>query len=177
MSDIVYSLDEDKYGNIWVGTDMGVHKISKDFKILETYGGPKEENSVVQDAVYNMYCDDKYDTVWIGTADSGVFKLNTKTKEVKQYKNDPNDEWSLPSNQIGKVLRDKNDNLWIGTDGGLAYYDEEEEHFHIYRNKIYDKNSLVYDNIKSMIQDKEGIIWIGTYSGVSIFDTESSIKT
>ena len=177
MSDIVYSLDEDKYGNIWVGTDMGVHKISKDFKILETYGGPKEENSVVQDAVYNMYCDDKYDTVWIGTADSGVFKLNTKTKEVKQYKNDPNDEWSLPSNQIGEVLRDKNDNLWIGTDGGLAYYDEEEEHFYIiYRNKIYDKNSLVYDNIKSMIQDKEGIIWIGTYSGVSIFDTESSIK-
>lgn len=155
---------------------MGVHKISKDFKILETYGGPKEENSVVQDAVYNMYCDDKYDTVWIGTADSGVFKLNTKTKEVKQYKNDPNDEWSLPSNQIGEVLRDKNDNLWIGTDGGLAYYDEEEEHFYIYRNKIYDKNSLVYDNIKSMIQDKEGIIWIGTYSGVSIFDTESSIK-
>ena len=176
MSDIVYSLDEDKNGNIWVGTDMGVHKISKDFKILETYGGPKEENSVVQDAVYNMYCDDKYDTVWIGTADSGVFKLNTKTKEVKQYKNDPNDEWSLPSNQIGEVLRDKNDNLWIGTDGGLAYYDEEEEHFYIYRNKIYDKNSLVYDNIKSMIQDKEGIIWIGTYSGVSIFDTESSIK-
>ena len=55
MSDIVYSLDEDKYGNIWVGTDMGVHKISKDFKILETYGGPKEENSVVQDAVYNIY--------------------------------------------------------------------------------------------------------------------------
>ena len=176
MSDIVYSLDEDEYGNIWVGTDIGVHKISKDFKVLETYGGPKEENSVVQDAVYNMYCDDKYDTVWIGTANSGVFKLNTKTKEVKQYKNDPNDEWSLPSNQIGEVLRDKNDNLWIGTDGGLAYYDEEEEHFHIYRNKIYDKNSLVYDNIKSMIQDKEGIIWIGTYSGVSIFDTESSIK-
>ncbi|MFR3071410.1 MAG: hypothetical protein ACLTK8_00590 [Paeniclostridium sp.] len=26
-----------------------------------------------------------------------------------------------------KVLRDKND-TWIGTDGGLAYYDEEEEH-------------------------------------------------
>ncbi|ETJ35464.1 hypothetical protein Q604_UNBC10155G0001, partial [human gut metagenome] len=38
MSDIVYSLDEDEYGNIWAGTDMGVHKISKDFKILETYG-------------------------------------------------------------------------------------------------------------------------------------------
>lgn len=172
----ITDITEDENGYIWVGTDMGVHKISKDFKILETYGGPKEENSVVRDAVYNMYCDDKYDTVWIGTADSGVFKLNTKTKEVKQYKNDPNDEWSLPSNQIGEVLRDKNDNLWIGTDGGLAYYDEEEEHFHIYRNKIYDKNSLVYDNIKSIIQDKEGIIWIGTYSGVSIFDTESSIK-
>ena len=70
MSDIVYSLDEDKYGNIWVGTDMGVHKISKDFKILETYGGPKEENSVVRDAVYNMYCDDKYDTCLLYTSPS-----------------------------------------------------------------------------------------------------------
>ena len=75
----------------------------------------------------------------------------------------------MPINKI-------NNDIWIGTDGGLAYFDEEEEDFHVYRNKIYDKNSLVYDNIKSMIQDKEGIIWIGTYSGVSIFDTESSIK-
>ncbi len=176
MTDMIYSLDEDKYGNIWLGTDIGVHKISKDFKILETYGGPEQKNSLVEDSVYHIYCDDKRDLVWIGTADSGVFKLNTNTNEIKQYKNEPGNDKSLPSNQIGEVLRDKNDNLWIGTDGGLAYYNEEDDNFEIYRNKIYDKNSLVYDNIKSMIQDKEGIIWVGTYSGVSIFDTDSSIK-
>ena len=176
MTNMIYSLDEDKHGNIWLGTDLGVHKISKDFKILETYGGEEEENSLVEDSVYNMYCDDKRDLVWIGTANSGVFKLNTKTNEIKQYKNDPNDDKSLPSNQIGETLRDKNGDLWIGTDGGLAYYNEKEDNFDIYKNKIYDKNSLVYDNIKSIIQDKEGIMWIGTYSGISIFDTNSSIK-
>lgn len=158
MTNMIYSLDEDKHGNIWLGTDLGAHKISKDFKILETYGGEEEENSLVEDSVYNMYCDDKRDLVWIGTANSGVFKLNTKTNEIKQYKNDPNDDKSLPSNQIGETLRGKNGDLWIGTDGGLAYYNEKEDNFDIYKNKIYDKNSLVYDNIKSIIQDKEGIM-------------------
>ena len=139
MTNMIYSLDEDKHGNIWLGTDLGAHKISKDFKILETYGGEEEENSLVEDSVYNMYCDDKRDLVWIGTANSGVFKLNTKTNEIKQYKNDPNDDKSLPSNQIGETLRDKNGDLWIGTDGGLAYYNEKEDNFDIYKNKIYDK--------------------------------------
>ncbi|WP_455538831.1 ligand-binding sensor domain-containing protein [Terrisporobacter sp.] len=176
MSNIVYDMDEDEDGNIWIGTDIGVQKISKDFKVLETYGGKTEENSLVEDSVYKIYCDDKFNLIWIGTADSGVFKLDIKTKEIKQYANNPEDAKSLPSNQVSGILRDKNNNLWIGTDGGLAYYNEDEDNFDIYINKIYDKNSLVYDNIRTIIQDKEGIIWVGTYSGVSIFDTESSIK-
>ncbi len=176
ISNTVYTIDEDKHGNIWVGTDLGVNKISKDFKVLETYKTDCKENSLGEGEIYNIYCDDEYNLVWAGSSDYGLFKIDTKTKDITQYSNNQDDAKSLPANQIGEILRDNNKNLWIGTSGGLACYDEENNNFQVYKNKIYDKNSLVYDNIRSLMQDKEGIIWVGTYSGVCIFDTESTIK-
>ena len=176
ISNIVYSLDEDKDGNIWIGTSLGVNKISKDFKILETYPTNGDENSLGETEIYNIYCDDEKELVWVGSSNLGIFKIDTNTKEITRYSNDPNDENSLPDNQIGAILRDDKGNLWVGTSNGLAYYNEEKDNFQIYKNKIYDKNSLVYNHVKSLMQDKEGIIWVGTYSGLSIFDTESSIK-
>ena len=176
ISNIVYSLDEDKDGNIWIGTSLGVNKISKDFKILETYPTNGDENSLGETEIYNIYCDDEKELVWAGSSNLGIFKIDTNTKEITRYSNDPNDENSLPDNQIGAILRDDKGNLWVGTSNGLAYYNEEKDNFQIYKNKIYDKNSLVYNHVKSLMQDKEGIIWVGTYSGLSIFDTESSIK-
>ena len=176
ISNIVYSLDEDKNGDIWIGTSLGVNKISKDFKILETYPTNGDENSLGETEIYNIYCDDEKELVWAGSSNLGIFKIDTNTKEITGYSNDPNDENSLPDNQIGAILRDDKGNLWVGTSNGLAYYNEEKDNFQIYKNKIYDKNSLVYNHVKSLMQDKEGIIWVGTYSGLSIFDTESSIK-
>ena len=176
ISNIVYSLDEDKDGNIWIGTSLGVNKISKDFKILENYPTNGDENSLGETEIYNIYCDDEKELVWVGSSNLGIFKIDTNTKEITRYSNDPNDENSLPDNQIGAILRDDKGNLWVGTSNGLAYYNEEKDNFQIYKNKIYDKNSLVYNHVKSLMQDKEGIIWVGTYSGLSIFDTESSIK-
>ena len=175
ISNTVYTLDEDKQGNIWIGTDLGVQQISKDFKILKTYKSDGQ-NSLGESEIYNIYCDEKYGYVWAGSSDSGVFKIDTNLNTITQYKNDPKDENSLPANQSGAILRDSNDNLWIGTSDGLAWYNSEKDNFKVYKNKIYDKNSLVYNNVKSLMEDKEGIIWVGTYSGLSIFDTKSVIK-
>lgn len=175
ISNTIYTIDEDDNGNLWIGTDLGVNKISKDFKVLETYPINNEENYLGESEIYKIYCDDKYNSVWVGSAESGIFKINNKTKEITGYKNNPADKNSLPANKIGDILRDNKDNLWIGTSSGLAYYNEEKDNFDVYKNKIYDKNSLVYDNVKSLMQDEEGIIWVGTYSGVSIFDVNSGI--
>ena len=176
LSNNVYSIDIDSDNNIWIGTDLGVNKISKDFKVLESYPINDEENYLGNSEIYKIYCDDKNNLVWAGSSQSGLFKINKTTNEITAYKNNPEDEKSLPSNQIGDVLRDSKNNLWVATSNGLAYYDENNDNFDVYKNKIYDKNSLVYDHVKSLMEDKEGIIWVGTYSGVSIFDTENGIK-
>ena len=168
LSSCIYSIDEDINGNIWIGTELGLNKLSKDFKVLETYTSESE--------IYNIFCDDENGFVWAGSDSSGLLKIDTKTKEVKQYINNIEDLNSLPANQVGAIIRDSKGNLWVGTTNGLARYNEKNDSFDVYKNKVYDKNSLVYNDVGSIIEDREGILWVGTYSGISIFDTESSIK-
>ena len=168
LSSYIYSIDEDINGNIWIGTELGLNKLSKDFKVLETYTSESE--------IYNIFCDDENGFVWAGSDSSGLLKIDTKTKEVKQYINNIEDLNSLPANQVGAIIRDIKGNLWVGTTNGLARYNEKNDSFDVYKNKVYDKNSLVYNDVRSIIEDREGVLWVGTYSGISIFDTESSIK-
>lgn len=168
LSSCIYSIDEDINGNIWIGTELGLNKLSKDFKVLETYPSESE--------IYNIFCDDENGFVWAGSDSSGLLKIDTKTKEVTQYINDIEDENSIPSNQVGAIIRDRKGNLWVGTTNGLARYNKKNDKFDVYKNKVYDKNSLVYNDVRSIIEDREGVLWVGTYSGISIFDTESSIK-
>ena len=168
LSSCIYSIDEDINGNIWIGTELGLNKLSKDFKVLETYTSESE--------IYNIFCDDENGFVWAGSDSSGLLKIDTKTKEVKQYINNIEDENSIPANQVGAIIRDSKGNLWVGTTNGLARYNEKNDSFDVYKNKVYDKNSLVYNDVRSIIEDREGVLWVGTYSGISIFDTESSIK-
>ena len=168
LSSCIYSIDEDINGNIWIGTEFGLNKLSKDFKVLETYTSESE--------IYNIFCDDENGFVWAGSDSSGLLKIDTKTKEVTQYINDIEDENSIPANQVGAIIRDIKGNLWVGTTNGLARYNEKNDSFDVYKNKVYDKNSLVYNDVRSIIEDREGVLWVGTYSGISIFDTESSIK-
>lgn len=168
LSSCIYSIDEDINGNIWIGTELGLNKLSKDFKVLETYTS--------ESGIYNIFCDDENGFVWAGSDSSGLLKIDTKTKEVKQYINNIEDLNSLPANQVGAIIRDIKGNLWVGTTNGLARYNEKNDSFDVYKNKVYDKNSLVYNDVRSIIEDREGVLWVGTYSGISIFDTESSIK-
>ena len=176
LSSCIYAISEDNSGNIWIGTEAGINKLSKDFKILESYPINVEENSLGESEIYNIFCDDDNGFVWAGSDSSGLLRIDTKTKKVKQYINNPDDKNSLPGNQVGDVLRDSKGNLWVGTTDGLARYNEDKDNFDIYKKKVYDKNSLVYDDVRTIIEDREGILWVGTYSGVSIFDTDSSIK-
>jgi Predicted periplasmic ligand-binding sensor domain len=134
LSDTVFSLSEDDYGNIWIGTDLGVNKISKDFKVLETYKSGESKSFLGDSNIYTICCDDKNNSVWVGTSDSGVYKINTKTKKIHKFKSNPHDENSLPSNKIYTILKDDKNNIWIGTDNGLTYYNKEKDNFNTYKN-------------------------------------------
>ena len=62
----------------------------------------------------------------------------------------------LPSNQINKIMQDRNGRLWIGTQNGAVHFDGKTfTHF--------DQNSIIFNNaVKTIYEDKMGNIWFGT---------------
>ena len=169
ISQFIYCIDEDNEGNIWLGTKLGISKVSKDFKIIKNYYIDKSDMS--KNEIYNVLCDDENGFVWIGSANSGIYKMNTKTNDITNYKCSCFDCYS-----IGEIKKDSKGNLWIGTSKGLALYNKNQDNFDVYTNKTYDKNSLVNNNVKSLMEDSNRLIWVGTYAGLSVFDSESKIK-
>ncbi len=85
----------------------------------------------------------------------------------------PNDRNSLTHNYIHSLLQDRNDRIWIGTNGGgLDRFDPNTKQFINYRYVADDPYSLSSNIVYSIIQDREGTIWVGTYHGVNRYDPE-----
>ena len=166
-SQYIYSLEEDLYGHIWVGTDNGLVELDKDLNIVKSY-----QDAIGDSDVYNVY-DDSKGNIWVCTLDNGLFKINLDDKRVENYKNN-NSKISIPSNNVRDIISDSEGKLWIATDKGLCTFDYEREEFITYNKKLYQSNSLIDDEIFCLLKDSSGLIWIGTYSGISRFNPNSN---
>ena len=166
-SQYIYSLEEDLYGHIWVGTDNGLVELDKDLNIVKSY-----HDTIGDSDVYNVY-DDSKGNIWVCTLDNGLFKINLDDKSVENYKNN-NSKRSIPSNNVRDIISDSEGKLWIATDKGLCTFDYEREEFITYNKKSYQSNSLIDDEIFCLLKDSSGLIWIGTYSGISRFNPNSN---
>ena len=166
-SQYIYSLEEDLYGHIWVGTDNGLVELDKDLNIVKSY-----HDTIGDSDVYNVY-DDSKGNIWVCTLDNGLFKINLDDKSVENYKNN-NSKRSIPSNNVRDIISDSEGKLWIATDKGLCTFDYEREEFITYNKKLYQSNSLIDDEIFCLLKDSSGLIWIGTYSGISRFNPNSN---
>ena len=166
-SQYIYSLEEDLYGHIWVGTDNGLVELDKDLNIVKSY-----HDTIGDSDVYNVY-DDSKGNIWVCTLDNGLFKINLDDNSVENYKNN-NSKISIPSNNVRDIISDSEGKLWIATDKGLCTFDYEREEFITYNKKSYQSNSLIDDEIFCLLKDSSGLIWIGTYSGISRFNPNSN---
>ena len=169
----IYSIDEDEYKNLWIGTNKGLIKISK--KEIKYYTYSEEELSISENTIRKVYCD-KNGYVWIGTFSSGLNRINLKNDEIKIYKSDEDNNKSLPSDYVNTILNDANGDLWVGTDDGLAKLIKGKDEFKVYKNNKFNNYSLVDNKVYNLMQDKNGIIWVGTYVGISKFDPNNNIK-
>lgn len=71
---------EDHLGNIWLGSDNGVYKLSIDLNIIESYSS---HNGLPNNLVVGIQEDDKYD-LWI-TTKGGLSVLNPDTGKLKNF--------------------------------------------------------------------------------------------
>ena len=156
----IYSIYQDKAGNLWFGTDgCGVSRYDGiTFTTFTTKDG------LVNNWVASIY-QDKAGYLWFGTGgpwggypgggvsryDGHHFTTFTKTD-------------GLAGNTVLSILQDKEGHLWFGGSGGISRYNGHQ--FTTFTVKDGLADNLVY----SIWQDREGYLWFGTNGGVSRYD-------
>ena len=94
-----------------------------------------------------------------------------KTVLQKNYQHDPNNPYSIPDNEVRALCIDKNKNVWVGTNNGLALFNPQSEKFITFKHIEGNENSLLSDQILDIKQMKDGTLWICTnMGGVSILN-------
>lgn len=170
----VNSLAEDKYGNIWAGTENGLYKINVVTNAIERFESTDDVNTISENYIYKVYYDgDKH--IWVGTYDNGFCKLNIENNKVTRYLL-TREDGTIRGAFVKNFLKDSKGNIWICTDEGVVLFEVDKNIFTWYENKVHDPHSLIDNNTFSILEDYSGLIWIGTYSGVSTFDPYSTIE-
>ena len=160
------SITQDSLGFLWFGTQNGLARF--DGKSMKTYThDPANPKSLAGNVILKLIS--TKDAVWIGTAESGLDRLDLTTGTFEHYVNSPSVEESLSSDGITALGRDTSDNVWVGTGSVLSRLKTNGKDFvHYYLGEDFDDLE-----IRSIVAWGEKAIWVGTTSGVLGIDVSS----
>jgi len=120
-------------------------------------------------------CQDGQGTMWFGTLNAGLERLNNADETFDRFCYDEADSNSISSNLIYSLYLDKNGNFWIGTGNGLCqlvYDSAGKEKFIRYQLHPDTLESITGLQVYTFLEDRAGRFWIGTSRGLNLFDRE-----
>ena len=165
----VWTLHVDPQGTLWLGTERGINRYDaqNDAFVQQPWANLSLSNYRVRKIIQ-----DEQGIFWIGTLDSGLLRVDSKTGDMTRFQHDPNDSNSLPNNHVIGLVLDRHGQLWVGMDGGgIAHFDVASNKFVAYRSQLDNPLTLSGDRVRSIYEDRSGNLWIGTNSaGLNLFD-------
>ncbi|MBL4942368.1 MAG: GAF domain-containing protein [Colwellia sp.] len=173
----IRDLFKDSNGMYWLGTRNGLWLWQGHGKVRAPKGISVQGNH----AYFMSIVQDDKGIVWGATYGSGLWMFDGKTQSLmRKFVHDPSVLSSLASNDIGKLILDENQNLWVGTwGGGLQLLQLGSiNNFATIRYSLLDENTLSYGNIRSILVLKNNYWLFGRIgNGLDIFSPTSGRLT
>jgi len=161
INDRLYTFKEDREGNLWVGTFLGltIVTLNKDGNIDNVQrftNDPSDSTSITRGAVWDICFENQpilVSTGWLNEYHDGQFKRVS---------------WSS-----GVMRKSMKGTLWIGTGGGLDEIKQDQEGYHYIRVEwLRDKW------IQAIEEDPIGRLWVSTRGhGLFCYDPKEQTAT
>lgn len=156
-SDYLLSITEDRYGNIWIGSEYaGIVKVVKsnfDIRIIR----PEQETSIGKNNNVRTLYEDTYDNIWLGTKNGSLYMYDNGLSANKMIYKDINPY---------SIAQDSKNRIWIGTKGKGLYLLDGKSHKEIaHYEPDSDSLGLSHNTIFSILKDSKSRMWIGSFGG------------
>lgn len=161
----IHSLVSDRQGNLYIGSDNGVScyipSTGKMVPVSQTKGG----RMILTDDMVNHLQWDADSTLLVLTRMGGVNMLRPQ-KYHFLFIPLPEEPFLAGRNLVRALCSGPHGELWIGTDQGLYYGDNQQQIVHYAANRLpYEITSLMMDN---------GDLWIGTrHHGIRVLNIKT----
>lgn len=171
--DDIFALLEDRFGNLWIGTNGGGVSILDSARRSFTHyrHDPLDIRSLGYNEIRSLY-EDRSGNIWVGTYGGGVSKVDRGRKAFRHYRKDPYRTNTLNESIVWCVHQDTAGILWIGTHGGgLNRLDRVTGRYSFLRSDPLNPATISHNIVRCVTEDVLGRLWIGTAGGgVSILD-------
>lgn len=165
-----------------MGTGYGFVLYNKNTESKTIYPYTKDNNGPSNNFVVYVYCD-KYNNIWMGTIPGGLNLFDPVSRKFLHFKNNPNNKSSLSNNIVLTIFQTKNDELLIGTMGGLnkLKIPLQENMFEVLSKiqtgdttpifqRYTTKQNLPSNVVIGIVQDNHGYVWLSTSNGIAKLD-------
>ncbi|MBL4654231.1 MAG: PAS domain-containing protein, partial [Bacteroidia bacterium] len=152
------TITQDKNGNLWIGTWAGISKFNGKEFIPYTI-----QDGLASQFISTSLADEQF--VWFGHKDGGLSKYDIEKNVFVEV----NIKYATQYNEVTSIIKDDNNNLWIGTQGGGIVIITKSSSKVIV---ITTEEGLCNNNIYSLTKDINGNIWCGTEFGISLINTK-----
>ncbi len=173
--DDVRAIYQDRAGTLWIGTQGGgLNRFHPETESFTRYQPNDDDPATLSHFDVRAIIEDGEGALWIGTFGGGLNRLvpapsASEPASFVHYQEDRDDPESLVDNRIRALAIDRNGQLWIGTNDGLARLEPSTETFDRFRHDPERPDSLTDNRIRSLYRDTAGRLWIGTRLGLSLF--------
>ncbi len=156
----VRSVFEDSSGDIWVGTDNGLHLWIRDTRNFHRYQLDLTDQRSISDNVVHEIFEDHGGVIWVGTF-NGLSKWNATVNLFPYFKRPAGVGGIVPGDNITSFTEEPNGSVWIGTLNGLMLWNSkigELVSFHERGIELSDRRVMSLGTVGEEI-------WVGTMAG------------
>ncbi|GAB3740453.1 hybrid sensor histidine kinase/response regulator [Spirosoma lituiforme] len=117
---MITAITEDKYRNLWVGTDDGIRRFTFDnpSQVQTLRADPSDESSLSTHAIQSLLTD-RQGNVWVGTWEGGINVWYADPPRIEVISQRPTGPRRLLTPRVSAVSTDTEGNLWVGSVRGL----------------------------------------------------------
>jgi len=152
---------EDRSGQIWIGTEGGLHRYDQmEDRFSLSRHDPDLPSSLCDNNVASLY-EDRSGILWIGTY-AGVCYYYRYQPQFLHYRNDPKNKASLSNDMVWSICEDQYGDPWFATDNGISRFDRKQDRFYRFTHDPDDASTIATGLVQAVLWDREGRLWAGT---------------